>query len=427
MGSGEHHDDDSLRLAAVLRYGEASDRRGSALDTLAALAARGCGTPMAAVSLVGASRVLFKGRHGIDLDEVAAQPGLCATAVHHSGPYVLVDARNDPRARFHPLVSGEPHVRFYAAVPIVIDDGRHIGTVCIMDTEPQRATTNQLATLRDLATVAAEELQVRRELFDELSVEQEARAKAEVEAERMGSIAETLQTTLTPSRLPEVAGLDIAAHYEPFSADDVGGDFYDVFPLDDRRWGVFVGDVVGKGIEAAVFTSLARYSLRTAAVVEQAAPGVLAAVNEAVMLDPQSDDAVYCTVAYADLGPHDDGSWSLNVALGGHPPPLIIRSDGEVQQVRTGGTIVGVFPGEEYPSEAVSLQSGDTIVMYSDGMTDIPTEDGWLGVDGVQAALTDAPVYSANDAVALLRKLIAESKSPLRDDLVIVAITALAA
>lgn len=424
MDSGDQTAGGEPRLSAVRRYRELPTGDDTALDRLAAVAARTFETSMAVVSLVGRQRVSFKGRHGLQLDGASTEPGLCATAVHRSSAYVLIDAQADPRARLHPLVRNEPFVRFYAAAPIIVDDQRHIGTVCVMDAAPKRPTAAQLATLRDLAAAASEELKVRRESLDVLVGEQQAMSVLQTEAHRVSQIAETLQTTLTPSRLPTITGLDIAAFYQPFSSDEVGGDFYDLFPIDQEgRWGVFVGDVVGKGLEAAAFTPLARYSLRAAAVGEANPADVLAAVNEALMLDPGSSEALYCTVVYGNLARGTAGSWHLNLAIGGHPPPLLIRGGTEVEVVDHGGTIVGVFPQQQYDATAATLNPGDTLVMYSDGMTDIPTRDGWLGVDGVVAALGDSPVSDASGAVALLRKVVAEGPHPLRDDLVIVAIS----
>src|SRR5690606_34227986 len=120
-----------------------------------------------------------------------------------------------------------------------------------------------------------------------------ARSRLVAEAERVSQIAEALQGSLTPLTLPEVPGLDVAAFYRPFSRDAVGGDFYDVFPIDKGRWGIFVGDVAGKGVEAAAFTSLARYSLRAAAVVQPGPGEVLSAVNEAMLRDPARHEGLY--------------------------------------------------------------------------------------------------------------------------------------
>ena len=408
---------DAVRRALALHSGP-----DTALDRISRLAARIFDTPLAAVSFVGDEQVWFKGRFGLQVPAVLAQPGLCVTAAQRSGTYVLIDALADPWASVHPMVAGDPGIRFYAAAPVRTTDGHRIGVVSVMDTEPRHAAASQLALLPELAGLVTDQLELRRAAVTVIEVEQEARSRLLAEAKRISYIADTLQDTLTPSRLPDIPGLDLAVYYEPFSTDDVGGDFFDVFPVNDKRWGIFVGDVVGKGVEAAAFTPLARYSVRTAAVVEPGPAEVLAAVNEAVRRDPASGENMYCTIAYGDFAPHDGGqSWQATMALAGHPPPLLIRR-GSVESVTAEGTVIGSFEHQQYSTTTVTLDPGETIVYYSDGMTDLLTGEGWLGVEGVSAALRDRELRSAQDAVELLRNVITRNDQPLRDDLVILAV-----
>ncbi|MFW6090417.1 MAG: PP2C family protein-serine/threonine phosphatase [Actinomycetota bacterium] len=409
------------RLAAIERYLVHSQPDPS-LDRVSRLAARAFRVPMAAVSFVGEDRVRYVGRYGFEVTEVETLPGLCATAVARPGSYVLGDALADPRAREHPLVSGPPQVRFYAAVPIVVAGSHSIGTVCVMDTVPGRARADQLAMLHDLGFLVADTLEWRATAAGLMEAEQEARSRLVAETERVGQLAETLQASLTPLAPPRVPGLGVAAFCRPLSRDAVGGDFYDVFPIGEGRWGIFVGDVAGKGVEAAAFTSLARYSLRAAALVQPGPGEVLAAVNEAMLRDPAAGESLYCTIAYGEFAESDDG-WLAVVAIGGHPPPLVIRADGHVEEVNAEGTIIGSFEDQHYTTVQVALGPGDTIVLYSDGMSELPTGKGRLGVEGVARALEQRHVASADDAISLLREIIADNDQPLGDDVVIVAVT----
>lgn len=422
MGSGgrERTSEDG-RLDAVARHLLLRSQPDAALDRISRLAARAFRASMAAVSFVGRDRVWFVGRHNLDLEEVEARPGLCVTAVARPGSYVLGDARADPRARSHPMVTRAPNVRFYAAVPVIVAGGHPIGTVSVMDTVPGSAGADQLAMLHDLAVLVADKLELRAAAVSVVEAEQEARSRLVAEAERVSQIAEALQGSLTPLTLPEVPGLDVAAFYRPFSRDAVGGDFYDVFPIDKGRWGIFVGDVAGKGVEAAAFTSLARYSLRAAAVVQPGPGEVLSAVNEAMLRDPARHEGLYCTIAYAEFVESDD-AWQAVIAVGGHPPPLVIRGDGTVEEVHTEGTIIGSFGEQHFTTVRVDLGRGDTLVLYTDGMSELPTGRGWLGVEGVARALERQRVTSAADAIALLREIIAENDQALRDDVVIVSV-----
>jgi serine phosphatase RsbU (regulator of sigma subunit) len=421
--SGDHSGG-AERLEVVRRYLSLNTGPDAALDRICRLAARIFDAPMAVVSFVGDEQVWFKGRYGLDLTEMDAMPGLCATAAFRTGTYVLIDAAADPNASRHPMVTGEPGVRFYAAAPVSTAGGHRLGTVGVMDTEPRRATARELAMLHDLAALITDDLELRRAAVSVIEVEQEARSRLLAEAERVGHIAHTLHGSLMPSHLPKIPDLDVAVFYQPFSSDELGGDFYDVFPLGERRWGIFAGDVVGKGVEAAAYTSLARYSLRAAAFAEDGPGEALGAVNEAVLLDPGSSESIYCTIAYGEFTPTDGKDWRVTLAIGGHPPPLVLRNGGRVDVVHTEGTIIGAFGSQRYLAVSVELAPGDTILFYSDGMTELPQEGGgWLGIEGVVDALEERSVATAVDAIEVLRGVMTGTGESLRDDVVIVAVT----
>ena len=160
-------------------------------------------------------------------------------------------------------------------------------------------------------------------------------------------------------------GLQTAAHYRMASADEVGGDFYDLFPLDDGRWGFFLGDVSGKGVDAAAVTSLARYTLRAAAVYDPDPAAVLSNLN-AVLYQEYRADARYCTVVFGILTPRP-GGFTAVLAGGGHPQPLLLRPDGTAEPQATKGRIVGVFPSSRYTNTSVQAGPGATLVLYTDG------------------------------------------------------------
>jgi DNA-binding transcriptional ArsR family regulator len=139
-------------------------------------------------------------------------------------------------------------------------------------------------------------------------------------------IARTLQESLLPSELPEIPGIQAAARFRPIGEGSaVGGDFYDLFQSGERGWTVVMGDVCGKGPDAAAITALARYTLRAAAMRERLPSRTLRLLNEALLR--QRDDRRFCTVAYAYLESHDGGV-RIGVASGGHPLPMLLRPDG---------------------------------------------------------------------------------------------------
>ncbi|MDQ3402666.1 MAG: GAF domain-containing protein [Actinomycetota bacterium] len=152
--------DDPDRVAAVHRYEILDAPRDGTFERIARLAAGVFGTPISTVSIVDTDRVWFAARHGLDgVDQVGVEPGLCASAVFHDGPYVVNDAVVDPRTLDHPLVRGELGLRFYAAAPIVTADGHRLGTVTVIDTEPHEVTDT--SALTQLAEIVADNLELR--------------------------------------------------------------------------------------------------------------------------------------------------------------------------------------------------------------------------------------------------------------------------
>jgi hypothetical protein len=184
--------------------------------------------------------------------------------------------------------------------------------------------------------------------------------------------ARTLQASLLPPSMPTVPGLELSARYRPAGEGlAIGGDFYDVFPVDEHTWCLVIGDVCGKGAEAAAMTSAARYSLR-AAVIRERDPGLaIGVLNESLL----SDDwhGRFCTVAVVFLT-HRGDQVSAAIASGGHPPPLLRRADGRVEAPAVEGMLVGLLEHPPPPTRTMSLAPGDALLLYTDGVTEARRE-----------------------------------------------------
>lgn len=153
--------DEARRLAAVRRYDILDTPPDGAFDRITALAARRFGVPIAIVSIVDEDRIWFKSRHGLPVEQIGRDPGLCASAILGDEPYLLNDAKADPRSLANPLVAGEFGLRFYAAVPLRTHDGHNLGTLCVIDKEPRAVTDEQIDDLKDLASVVMDQLEMR--------------------------------------------------------------------------------------------------------------------------------------------------------------------------------------------------------------------------------------------------------------------------
>ena len=250
------------------------------------------------------------------------------------------------------------------------------------------------------------------------------RQAAEREGERLRHLISDLQRSLLPTVLQTPPGLETAAYYRMASVDEVGGDFYDLFPLDDERWGFFLGDVSGKGVEAAAVTSLARYTLRAAAVYDPDPAAVLKNLNK-VLYQEHRRDARYCTVVFGILTPDEEG-FSAVIASGGHPEPLLLRADGTAHHHRTKGRLVGVFPGAAYTNTSVTVKPGDTLVLYTDGLTEARTSGDArdrFGVDAVARFANTLAPASASSVVDAFIALLDGFGDGLEDDTAIMAIS----
>jgi phosphoserine phosphatase RsbU/P len=187
-------------------------------------------------------------------------------------------------------------------------------------------------------------------------------------AER-AELAQTLQESLLPPRLPEIPGLEVAARYVAGGTGaEVLGDFYDVFPSVRTSWGVVVGDVCGKGVPAAKSTALARYTLRAEAHRHGRPSLILAGLNRA-LLDWLTDDPRFLSAIYATVRPTRAGA-SVQISSGGHPLALLRRGSGRVQAVGRPGTLLGLLPDPELRDVQVLMRRGDCLILFTDGVTE---------------------------------------------------------
>lgn len=274
------------------------------------------------------------------------------------------------------------------------------------------------ALVRIVADDAADRRSYERELLAE-------RRRAEEERGRAVSWAETLQLSLLPPSLSPPPGLEAAAHYYSPSAGDVGGDFYDLFPLSREKYGFFLGDVCGKGVAAATLTSLTRYTLRAAAVNDEHPVGVLHTLDSVLKQDTYAERGWFCTVLFGLITMRANG-FDVEIATGGHPPPLLLQGNGDARYVSTdGGQAVGLFAKPTFTSVRFALSPGDTLLTYSDGYTEARTGQGSQRYDDdgelLRFAAAHAPAGAA-DIVAAMRALIEDLGAGVEDDAAVLAL-----
>jgi serine phosphatase RsbU (regulator of sigma subunit)/PAS domain-containing protein len=234
-------------------------------------------------------------------------------------------------------------------------------------------------------------------------------------------IASTLQTSLLPPHLPDVPGAELAALYRPAGAGlEVGGDFYDVFSVADDQWYLVVGDVCGKGAEAAAITALVRHTVRSAAVRLRSPAAILRWVAEA-MVRHEGGDGRFCTVACAHVD-FSGGGARLTVSCGGHPLPALLRADGTVEEVGAPGTLLGLVADPHVEDRATELAPGDALVLYTDGLTEARAPAEVWSPDDLARVLARAAGKDAAGIVEHLSQAAIGAAEAPRDDVAILAL-----
>lgn len=292
-----------------------------------------------------------------------------------------------------------------AAVVPMFARGRLLGAISFLHIRNDlRYDASDLALLEDLGSRAAM-----------------AYDNARLYAERT-RIARTLQQSLLPAELPAMPGFWVAASFLPAGeGNEVGGDFYDVFEA-DGGWMVIVGDVCGKGADAAAVTALIRNSVRALALRDDDPVSILGQVNR-VML--RHDLGLrFATAVLGRLTTTGDGA-HLRLAVAGHPPPLLLRADETVRPIGGRGHVLGIAADAAFEPQDVDLRSGDTLVLYTDGVLDAGAPKAVMTQDHLESLLSQAGGLPTREVVHLIeRQAMRLSHGSPRDDVAILAVTA---
>ena len=227
-------------------------------------------------------------------------------------------------------------------------------------------------------------------------------------------VASKMQQSILPTVFPSGPGYQVFANMEP--ARNVGGDFYDILQLDNRQVGLAIADVSDKGVPAALFMMSSRTLMKGAAIGSQNAGQVLGEVND--FLNEDNDAAMFVTVLYAVYNPETGG---LSYASGGHDPPLIVRADGSSELApSTRGVALGVAPGIEYRHNEVRLEPGDTVVLFTDGVTEAMNADNeQFGVQRLRDVFVGNPPTDSEQANLAVFEAVREfaGDTPQSDDI----------
>ncbi|GAA2117844.1 PP2C family protein-serine/threonine phosphatase [Nocardioides bigeumensis] len=361
-------------LPAVLRdatVAHGSDPRyGDRFDQVVRLAQAIFGVSTVAVNLVDDVKQSTVAMVGLDGADMARDVAFCPHVVDSDQAMVVVDASVDDRFSDNPLVTGDPHIRFYAGEPLHGPSGQALGALCIIDDRPRQITVDEQRMLRDLADWVEKELQI----------------------DADSAQAREVQRRLLPRRPLEVAGYEIAGQCRP--ARNVGGDYFDWMTLPDGTAQIAVADVMGKGMEAAVVAAGVRSVVRGASRFGPLTESI-GLVGQA-MEEDFSDTGTFCTLFAARLTP---STGQLDYVDAGHGLAIIIPTHGDVRRLTSRDLPLGAVSGDSWTLHHEQLAPGDTLLVVSDGILDLFPDAGAALQAGVALSADVRDARAMADAI----------------------------
>ena len=322
--------------------------------------------------------------------------------------------RNPP---FNGMPEGHLPVRSYLAVPVITSDGQVAGGMFFGHPEAGVFGAEAERLAEGIAAQAAIGIENAR-LYEAAQREIVARNRAFEERDR---VARTLQASLLPPHLPRVPGLDVAAAYRAAGEGvDVMGDFYDVFERSPGCWSAVIGDVCGKGVEAATVTALARHTIRAAAMRESSPAAVLRTLNEAMLLHDDRGGARFLTAIYAHLDVDSDRV-AITLCCAGHPPALIREPDGTIRSSEHHGQVLGTFDEVDLVDEEHAMAPGAALLLVTDGVLEARRDRELFGEDRLRETLASSAAADAAGIVGAVGLAVAEHADALTDDVAILA------
>jgi len=376
--------DERARLEALRELGLLDTPPEERFDRVVRLAKRLFDVPVVALNLIDDDRLFTKSAVGFEAGTTTPrESSFCPRTIDTRQPLVIHDAQRDPDWAEHPLVTDDPHIRFYAASPLASPGGEIVGALCLIDVQPRVMSRTDHALLEDLA----------RWVESELSADADAVQAKEI------------QRRMLPRKPPIIAGYDITGVCRP--AMHVGGDYYDWLMLDQTLLQVTVADVMGKGLPAGVITAGIRTALRVTSRFNSLTESVRR--TAASLQDDFNDTATFATMFTARLR---TPSGHLEYVDAGHGLAIIVPPDGPTRHLASTDLPLGADADATWVSQTDRLEPGATLIVVSDGILDIFPNP----VDAISAAEELAASAATADEM-VDRILEVTTDAPIADDL----------
>jgi serine phosphatase RsbU (regulator of sigma subunit)/anti-sigma regulatory factor (Ser/Thr protein kinase) len=359
-----------------------------------------------------ADRLVVPGTIGYDQHLVDPLRGespraeLPAAVALRTGEPVWIESREERDARYPELINLERGTVSTCAVPLIVGD-KCLGALRFSFLRPRLFDEDERRFVLALAAQTSQALD-----------------RAQLYEQRL-EFSRRLQLSLLPRRLTGPPGIDIAGVYHSLGdGTELGGDIYDMWPMPDGLWGLVIADAAGTGPEAAALTAMVRFSLRALATTDASPSSVIQKLNWALLgaeVGGMGGER-FCTAVFGVLTPGP--VTTVAMAGGGHPPPVVRRADGSMEEIEVGGALLGVFDQVSFGTAEVGLHPGDTLVLYTDGVIEARRRSIMFGIEGIRSAIASSPGDAVHLATAIESAVLEHTGGVVSDDLAALVIQA---
>ncbi len=409
--------DETERLAALHALNILDTSAEERFDRITRVASRMFDVPIAYVAMVDADRQWFKSTCGWAATQTPRDVSFCGHAILQKQPLIIPDALTDPRFADNPMVKNTPFVRFYAGHPVATE-GHNVGTLCLVDRKPRSMGDKDLTLFHELAAMVEHEITLvdligaQREL---ISAKEEVLKNREHLARELSEAAEYVR-----SLLPAPMNDDIRSAWEFIPSAQLGGDFFCYNWIDDDHFAMYLIDVCGHGVGAALLSITVSNILRSMSLPNtdfRNPAHVLTRLNESFQMDEFGRK--YFTMWY---GVYQKIRHRITYASGGHPPALLLTGDdpGRIvpKPLRTDGLVIGGLPGTDFANGICDLKAVNRLYLYSDGTYEVSRPDRVMMELGEYMRLLASMDVRADDDVQRILQAIRDwqGRDALADD-----------
>ena len=398
------NEDERLKELHRLRFHEWG--AGAALDQLCAIASRLLETPIALVSLVDQVETIFAGKNGLDADRVSREIAFCAHTIMESQPLIVEDTGSDPRFSKNPLVTESPKLGAYLGIPLETSPGLRIGALCTVDRKPRSFKEGDVQILTNLSQIV-------------ISIFNSYRMTLDQDDQLKNAMA--LQNGMLPSaasvaKLQENCALDLLSYFRPI--DGIGGDIWGIEAISPQRLVLYAADFTGHGVAAALNTARFHSFMHINSQRTGNPGSMLRRLNK--RLREVLPIGQFATMFCATL---DFNAGTMEYASAGAPPQLYRRSSAHPFELLSQPNLpLGIFGDAVYDCETVPFQAGGALVLYTDGVVEMPRPPHSAFTPGsLREFLNASEQSSAFDILqSITSRLFSEPTAKANDDLTLI-------